>query len=260
VDHHEFSQGYTHADHVVRDGDRYALAKYKITERWLRPHVRPGQTLLNVGCGSGVFNPIARKMGLQVIGFDPDPAAVALASSKADAQTKLHTITAQEAALRGFRGDYLVCQDVLEHIGDAPGAVAALRRLINPGGRAFISVPAMQWLYGNHDRALGHYRRYDRKSLMEVLEPEFEIVRMRYFGALSIPIVVAFSKIFRHRYPVVAQTDNLLARAYGALCDLETIVTFPIGTSLLAELIPRATAGVPASATAVSGAGSGVRT
>ena len=51
---------------------------------------------------------------------------------------------------------------MLEHIPDDARALACIHRLLAPGGRLLLLVPAERYLYGTLDRALGHYRRYQR--------------------------------------------------------------------------------------------------
>ena len=232
------SHAYTFDDHRSRSTDRYARAKYEVTRRWLLPHVRAGMTLLNVGCGSGYFNGIARELGLRVVACEPDPSAYELALARADG-CEIHNCDLAGFAQCGASGDFIVFHDVLEHIEDDRSAAQTLCGLMRPGGRAIVSVPALQSLFGRHDEELGHYRRYSRRSLTRALEPSFEIVRMRYYGALSIPVVLLFSKLMRTPYPKSASGQSVLARAYGALCDVEVGVTFPTGTSIIAEIVPR---------------------
>ena len=52
--------------------------------------------------------------------------------------------------------------DVLEHIEDDAGALAAARDALAPGGRLLLTVPAMPCLWSRHDEANCHFRRYTR--------------------------------------------------------------------------------------------------
>jgi hypothetical protein len=59
--------------------------------------------------------------------------------------------------------------DVLEHIEDD---VAALQRLVarmEPGTTLVVTVPALQWAFSSWDTQLGHFRRYSRRQLRELL-------------------------------------------------------------------------------------------
>jgi SAM-dependent methyltransferase len=59
--------------------------------------------------------------------------------------------------------------DVIEHIEDDAAALRALARRIDPGAHVVITVPALQWAFSSWDTALGHFRRYSRSSLTDVV-------------------------------------------------------------------------------------------
>src|SRR4029077_4352848 len=74
---------YTTADHAFREDDAYAAGKYDVTLRWLA-EVRPrAERLLNVGCGSGLFNRLAAERGYHVEACEPDPEAARIARQTA---------------------------------------------------------------------------------------------------------------------------------------------------------------------------------
>ena len=50
--------------------------------------------------------------------------------------------------------------DVVEHCEDEALAMAELVRVLAPGGRLLLSVPAYQWAWSDHDVRAGHHRRY----------------------------------------------------------------------------------------------------
>ncbi len=114
--------GYTHEDHVFRNEDPYARAKYDITTRWIAGAARGG-TLFHIGCGSGVFNTTALELGFVVRAFEPDDDAAVLAQRAAPPGLRI-----ERTALGGDRrakgvADVIVMHDVLEHIDDDRAAV-----------------------------------------------------------------------------------------------------------------------------------------
>jgi SAM-dependent methyltransferase len=66
--------------------------------------------------------------------------------------------------------DAITALDLLEHIADDAAAVAELARALRPGGVLVVTVPALPFLWSEHDEALDHLRRYRAKRLREVLE------------------------------------------------------------------------------------------
>lgn len=82
--------------------------------------------------------------------------------------------------------DTVFALNVVEHIADDVRALENCRRLVRPGGRVVILVPAYEWLHNTLDRHLGHYRRYTRRTLVESLERAgLEVAHTQYFNAVA---------------------------------------------------------------------------
>ena len=80
--------------------------------------------------------------------------------------------------------DTVVYVNVLEHIEDDRGELRLMHRALRPGGRVCLFVPALRWLMSDHDRAIGHVRRYERAELRDkVREAGFEIERLHFFDS-----------------------------------------------------------------------------
>jgi len=233
----KYDAAYTIDDHEFRDDDLYALAKYRLSLRWLRS-VRPSGRLLNVGCGSGVFNELASDAGYVVHGIEPDAAACRLAVSRAAGAYEVTNVGLFDAPAE-LAADVVVMHDVLEHIDAEGAAVDALAELVRPGGVALISVPALDTLFGYHDRQLGHYRRYTRTSLKRGLQSRFEVERCRYLGMSGAPIALWYSRIKDEPYPISAASDGVMHRVVAAACAFEERIPGPFGTSVIALARPR---------------------
>jgi len=224
-------QNYTLADHEGRDDDHYALAKFRLTLRWLGES--GGQrSLLNVGCGSGVFNELAFEAGFRVSSVEPDPAAWELASRRGSGRYPVLNLGLFDLDER-FASDIVVMHDVLEHIDQEEEAIDKLEALIKPGGVAVVSVPALESLFGFHDRQLGHYRRYRAKALRMALGRKFEVKKIRYLGITGIPFVFWYSRVRDAPYPV-QRSEGFVARMFSLVCALESRCPFPVGTSVVA--------------------------
>jgi glycosyltransferase involved in cell wall biosynthesis len=86
------------------------------------------------------------------------------------------------------RYDTVICLNVLEHVPDEAGALANIFGALSEGGRALILVPQHPWLFGSLDTALGHCRRYTRRSLEQaLLAAGFGIERIFDFNRVSVP-------------------------------------------------------------------------
>ena len=234
-----FDDSYKAEDHAQRGSDLYAWSKYDLTTAWLRPWVRPGQRLLNIGCGSGEYNPVAAGLGLEVLACEPDAAAAELAAESAPPGCEVRQCGVLELDPERDTADFIVMHDVLEHIEDHERAAAHLSLLLRPDGHMILSVPALRWLFGRHDELLGHYRRYDRRTLRRVLEPHFFLTSLRYFGLSFIPACVYYSVLTRQPYPVQQAGSGRAGKLLRAVCEVEKRVTPPLGTSLIAVAVPK---------------------
>lgn len=82
--------------------------------------------------------------------------------------------------------------DVVEHCEPESQAMGELVRVLVPGGRLLMSVPAYQWAWSDHDVQAGHHRRYTRDRLLEAVERAgLVVVRSTYAFAAVFPFFVA---------------------------------------------------------------------
>ena len=94
--------------------------------------------------------------------------------------------------------DTVFALNVIEHIEDHHLAMANIHKLLKPKGKAVILVPAFQSLYNRIDKELYHFRRYTRKSLLEILGPsQYKIIKSRYFNFTGIFAWFIGGKIFK---------------------------------------------------------------
>ncbi len=93
--------------------------------------------------------------------------------------------------LKSMSVDVVICMDTLEHIEHDSKVVQEVLRILKPGGFFFISVPALQILWSKHDEFVGHFRRYEKKPLMKLLQKNsFNILKIGYFNVLLFPVML----------------------------------------------------------------------
>jgi SAM-dependent methyltransferase len=84
------------------------------------------------------------------------------------------------------RFDAILYVDVLEHIEDDAAELAAAARRLRPGGALIVLAPAHGWLYSPFDRAIGHHRRYTRRTLARVAPPGLRRLALRYLDSVGL--------------------------------------------------------------------------
>ena len=145
---------------VMRDAVNY--------NRYLRQLVRrygeTAATALDFGAGIGTFSD---SPGL-------DPGAVHCVEPDAAARRQLESLgfAAHEslASVPDGAVDYVFTLNVLEHIEDDRAALADIYRVLKPGGRLFVYVPAFMALFSSMDRHVGHVRRYRLPEMVDRVE------------------------------------------------------------------------------------------
>jgi hypothetical protein len=125
--------------------------------------------------------------------------------------------------------DSVLYIDVIEHIENDAAELQLAANLLRAGGYLFVIVPAHQTLYSPFDKLIGHYRRYSRKSLKNVIPPDLTIEKayyldsMGYFASLvnrlflkqSLPTLKQVQFWDKFIVPFSRVTDRLLGFNFG---------------------------------------------
>lgn len=101
--------------------------------------------------------------------------------------------------------DTILYLDVLEHIEDDHAEVAAARDRLLPGGHLVVLAPAHQFLFSPFDTKVGHYRRYDRRSLMACAADGLSLEEMRYLDCVGLAASAANRFLLNTDTPTMAQ-------------------------------------------------------
>ncbi len=159
--------------------------------RWILDRFRPylGRRVAEIGAGSGNFARLLLGERIESLHLVEPSSAMfqhlpALARSDPAGRVTLHNAVflAVRQQLRAAEIDSLVYVNVLEHIVEDDGELHGMNEVLQPGGRIFIFVPALPFLYGSHDRAVGHVRRYRRGDLTEKCRNAgFSVLHAGYF-------------------------------------------------------------------------------
>ena len=147
---------------------------------------RPGERVLDLGCGAGRFVAALREAGADPVGVELAEAALERARANAPGADLRLLADDGSLPLEHASVDLVWCSEVLEHVADTAYLLLEVRRVLRPGGRLLVTVPRTGRLkallrFEAHFDPLGqHLRFYTRRSLAATLEHTgFEDVRVR---------------------------------------------------------------------------------
>jgi SAM-dependent methyltransferase len=147
--------------------------------------------VLDAGCGTGGDAMFLRRYG-HVVGLDYAGEAAALVGDRLPGRFARGSVLELPFADASF--DLVTSYDVLYHRAvpaEAP-ALAETRRVLRPGGRLLIRLPAYEWLRSRHDRQVHTRRRYTARELRALLaEAGLTVERCTYVLSLLFPLPVA---------------------------------------------------------------------
>lgn len=127
----------------------------------------------------------------------------------------------------------VVAYNVLEHIPDDVDALRAFAGLLRAGGRVVLVVPAFPSAMSEFDRAVGHQRRYRRRTVRTAVERaglQVEVVRhVNLLGLLGWYVLVTALRGRPKAGLVLTVYDRLVV---PVLRRLEAVVPPPFGQSL----------------------------
>lgn len=160
---------------------------------WILDHFRPylGGRGIDVGAGSGTISRLVLPFldRLDLLEPSPNLAAKLKQDFTGDPRVSVFagTLGPDTESIPDGDRDTAIMVNVLEHFKDDAAALNEVRRLLRPGGHLLIFVPALKFLFSEHDRYIGHYRRYHLTELRDLVRGAgFEVVFSRYFDLLGV--------------------------------------------------------------------------
>jgi hypothetical protein len=224
-------------DSAVQHRVLEALEGAKNYNAWLADLTRPylGDDPLEIGSGLGGNASLWLDAGLQrltVSELDTDVLRRLHDRFDNDARVTVQRIDLSEASEGSHSA--VVGLNVLEHIADDVGALRGAAKLLGDDGRVVMFVPAFAFAMGKFDRAIGHYRRYTRKSLTDAfvragLRPE----SVRYVNSVGLPAWFVAVRLLGQE-----PREGLMLRAWDGgvipvVRQIERRVSPPFGQSVL---------------------------
>lgn len=166
-----------------------------------------GLRICDIGTGGGLLAEPLTRLGAQVTGVDAAGPAIKVARLHAEQsglEIDYRTATVEELAAAGERFDVVLNMEVVEHVADQPGFIAASCSLVKPGGLTFVATLnrtpksflfgvvgaeyVLRWVpRGTHDwrkfirpSELGAYLRKAGATLQEIVGVSYSPLRDKF--------------------------------------------------------------------------------
>lgn len=220
------------------------VARRAILDRLIATRItgRGEARILEAGCGTGGNLAMLSRFGA-VDALEYDDEARAIAAARGIGRIEPGMLPGR-IGFGARRYDLIALLDVLEHVDEDRESLKALGARLAPGGRIVLTVPAVPWLWSDHDVIHHHKRRYTLARLAAVAEEAgLKVESIGYFNSLLFPLAVAARTAARllgrkggHDAQPSPRLNGLLTRIFGWERHLLGRVRFPIGLSLYAIL------------------------
>jgi SAM-dependent methyltransferase len=167
--------------------------------RWL--DARPGEAILDVGCGDGYYDALVSRTGARVLGIDIHPRMLPFAQKHyGDERTEFVFMDAEEMDLPGRAFDKVMSLCVVEHFTRDDMVLRHISRHLKPGGRFIFSADSLSNPGITDAERSRHRRRYSvntfyttRIIVAKLAGAGLAVERMQYI--LQRPLDLALARI-----------------------------------------------------------------
>lgn len=195
-----------------------------------------GESVLEVGCGNGIFLDSLRDKGIEAVGLEFSPAAIAKAVCRGHRVTKM--VVEEFAQSHAATFDAVVTFQVLEHVTDVRSFLEGCLKVLKPGGLLAISVPNNEAPYhSRHEDPLNmppHHMGLWGPTSLTALQRFFPLLLERIACDASTP------PTWLHQY-VTTKAQQRLQERLSFLGRLAAFLGGPFiryGASMVSEFIP----------------------
>jgi SAM-dependent methyltransferase len=101
--------------------------------------------------------------------------------------------------------DCIIYIDVIEHIKHDTEELQRVKSFLKPNAHLIILVPAHNYLFSDFDKAIGHYRRYNKGMLVNVVPSELQLVKLKYLDSIGMFASLVNKWFLKQEYPELKQ-------------------------------------------------------
>ena len=227
-------------DHYIGD----ELEIFREATRWkkyfshvLSPYIHG--RVLEVGAGIGGTTTILHNDAVsEWVCLEPDPELARSLSELIDTDSRLQNCLVRTEFVADLSEDEIfdtiLYVDVLEHIEDDKTELQQAMKHLSPGGSLIVLSPAHQWLYSEFDKAIGHFRRYTKSSLLHLTPTGAKVRDARYLDSVGMIASAANRLMLSQSMPKRRQIlfwDRCMVPVSRVL---DPLLTYSLGKSVIA--------------------------
>jgi 2-polyprenyl-3-methyl-5-hydroxy-6-metoxy-1,4-benzoquinol methylase len=203
--------------------------------------------ILNVGVATGATSEMLQQFG-EVTSIEYDQDCCNFMNQQNNLQIQQGSITALNFNNHSF--DVVCSFDVIEHVEDDATAAKELERVCAPNGFIFVTTPAYQFLWSEHDVVNHHFRRYTRTNFSKLFNTELLTpIKKTYFNFFLFPPIALIRIVlwpFQKNKTATQQSqetdatrfspgilNNLLYQIFLFEKALINTISFPFGVSIM---------------------------
>lgn len=205
----------------------------------LNDHPNAPLKLMDVGCGNGLLFPKLEAYG-EVCGIEIDESLI---DPDGHYATQIYSAPLNDSNYSESHYDIVTALDVMEHIQDDCLFARNLVRILKPGGTLILTVPAFQSLWDQHDVDNQHWRRYNKRQIIQHFEGLGSLISCRYLFSCLYPPKYLIARLNQGRNTKISQTripnrwiNAFMIRALLLEDQCQRRLQLPFGTSLLLVL------------------------
>ena len=160
--------------------------------RFIKKYIHGDILEIGAGCGSftrNYYNPKIKK----IILTEKDTKNITNLKEKFNKEKNIDVLDASINNINDLF-DTILYLHVLEHVQDDVGEIENAKKNLKSGGHLVVMVPAHQKLFGNLDKAVGHFRRYEKKDFKKDLLG-LQLVSFKYLDSIGY-LLYYLNKIF----------------------------------------------------------------
>ncbi|MDZ4873289.1 MAG: hypothetical protein CLLPBCKN_002685 [Chroococcidiopsis cubana SAG 39.79] len=131
------------------------------------------------------------------------------------------------------RFDTIIYMDVLEHIEDDRTEVKTVTQHLSDGGYLVVLAPAHQWLFTPFDRAIGHYRRYNKQSLASTIPRSLNCIQLIYLDSIGLLASLGNRFVLKSKTPTKQQIQLWDKVMIPLSKSIDPILQYSLGKSVL---------------------------